>query len=51
YQWQDLGEQPMFIIVMLFPEAFLNGMVMTILVVFRPEWVSSFSDKHYLKGK
>ncbi|MDD2815919.1 MAG: energy-coupling factor ABC transporter permease [Thiotrichaceae bacterium] len=51
YQWQDLGEQPMFIIVMLFPEAFLNGMVMTVLVVFRPEWVSSFSDRHYLKGK
>ena len=51
YQWQDLGEQPMFIIVMLFPEAFLNGMVMTMLVVFRPEWVSSFSDRHYLKGK
>ena len=51
YRWQDLGEQPMFIIVMLFPEAFLNGMVMTMLVVFRPEWVSSFSDKHYLKGK
>lgn len=51
YQWQALGEQPLFIIVMLFPEAFLNGMVMTMLVVFRPEWVSSFSDKHYLKGK
>ena len=51
YRWQDLGEQPMFIIVMLFPEAFLNGMVMTMLVVFRPEWVSSFSDRHYLKGK
>jgi len=37
--------------IMLFPEAFLNGGVMTVLVVFRPEWVSSFSDALYLRGK
>jgi hypothetical protein len=33
------------------PEAMLNGWIMAILVVFRPEWVYSFSDEQYLKGK
>ena len=45
---QELGDDPWFIIVMLFPEGFLNGMLMTILVVYRPEWVSSFDDREYL---
>lgn len=52
YELTDLSRDYIFLLpVMLFPEAFLNGMVMTILVVFRPEWVSSFSDERYLKGK
>ena len=48
YTMQELGDDPWFIIVMLFPEGFLNGMLMTILVVYRPEWVSSFDDREYL---
>jgi uncharacterized membrane protein len=36
---------------MFLPEAFLNGWVMVVLVAFRPEWVYSFSDEQYLKGK
>jgi uncharacterized membrane protein len=44
----ELGDEPLFIIVMLFPEAFLNGFIMTLLVIYRPKWVSSFSDKCYL---
>ena len=51
YRLTQLGDEPLFIIVMLFPEAFVNGMLITILVVFRPQWVSSFSDKRYIKGK
>jgi uncharacterized membrane protein len=51
YALADLGEEPWFIVVMLFPEAFMNGLIMTILVVYRPQWVSSFSDKDYLHGK
>jgi uncharacterized membrane protein len=51
YQLNQLGEQPLFIIVMLFPEAFINGLLMTIFVVYRPQWVSSFSDEHYLRNK
>ncbi len=33
------------------PEAFLNGFVMAFLVMFKPEWISTFTDEHYLKGK
>ncbi len=51
YTLQGLGNEPLFIIVMLFPEAFLNGLVMTVFVVYKPEWVSSFNDDKYLKGK
>ncbi len=36
---------------MFLPEAMLNGWIMTAMVVFRPEWVGSFSDEQYLKGK
>jgi uncharacterized membrane protein len=33
------------------PEAFLNGFIMTILIVNRVEWVSTFTDEQYIKGK
>lgn len=35
----------------MFPEAFVNGVVMTMLVVFKPHWVGSFRDQQYLLGK
>lgn len=37
--------------IMMFPEAFSNGGLMTVLVVYRPQWVSSFRDEIYLRGK
>lgn len=36
---------------MFFPEALINGWVITMLVVFYPAWVYSFSDEQYLHGK
>ncbi|WP_018717138.1 energy-coupling factor ABC transporter permease [Arhodomonas aquaeolei] len=33
---------------LMFPEGFINGAVMTMLVAYRPEWVSSFDDERYL---
>ena len=36
---------------MMFPEAFVNGALMTIRVAYRPQWVASFRDQHYLHGK
>jgi uncharacterized membrane protein len=40
-----------FFILMLFPEGFVTGMLMTLLVVYRPQWVSTFSDERYIKNK
>ncbi len=33
---------------LLFPEALLNGMAMTLLVVYKPEWVRTFADRDYI---
>ncbi|MBF0255983.1 MAG: energy-coupling factor ABC transporter permease [Gammaproteobacteria bacterium] len=37
--------------IMFFPEAMLNGWIITLLVVFKPEWVYSFRDEEYLQNK
>jgi uncharacterized membrane protein len=36
---------------MSFGEAFVNGMVMAMMVVYRPQWVMSFDDRLYLGKK
>jgi uncharacterized membrane protein len=36
---------------MFFPEAVLNGWFMTLLIGYKPHWVSSFRDEEYLHGK
>ncbi|MET0066789.1 MAG: energy-coupling factor ABC transporter permease [Candidatus Thiodiazotropha sp.] len=36
---------------MFFPEALVNGWIITMLVVFFPAWVYSFSDEQYIHGK
>lgn len=38
-----------FVPLMATPEGFLNGMLMTAFILFKPEWVSSFSDQEYFK--
>jgi uncharacterized membrane protein len=35
---------------LMFPEAFLTGMLITVFVVYRPAWVSTFDDERYLKN-
>lgn len=40
-----------FLPLMLFPEAFVNGFLMSVMVGLRPEWVTSFRDEEYLHGK
>lgn len=34
-----------------FAEAWISGMVLTLMVVYRPEWVASFQDARYLTDK
>lgn len=36
---------------MIFAEAFFTGMIAASLVLFRPEWISTFDDRRYLSGK
>lgn len=36
---------------MFFPEAMLNGWMISIMVGFKPDWVGSFRDEEYLHGK
>lgn len=37
-------------LLLMFPEAFLTGMLMSIFVVYRPQWVSTFDDQRYLRN-
>jgi len=32
-------------------EGFINGAIMTLLTILRPEWVRSFDDRDYIDGK
>jgi uncharacterized membrane protein len=36
---------------LMFGEAFLNGMIMILLVAYKPGWVATFHDRWYLDGK
>lgn len=52
YTSSYLGTQYVpFFILMGWSEAMLTGMLITLMVVYRPEWVSTFSDERYLKSK
>jgi uncharacterized membrane protein len=46
--WHDYTRYALLI---MFPEAFITGMLMTLFVAYRPEWVSTFDDSRYLDGK
>ncbi len=46
-----LEEYLPFYFLMAWAEAFATGMMMTLMVVYRPEWVSTFDDRRYLHGK
>ncbi|MCB1761510.1 MAG: energy-coupling factor ABC transporter permease [Gammaproteobacteria bacterium] len=36
---------------MFLPESVVNGWIVTMLVLYKPHWISSFSDELYLRGK
>jgi uncharacterized membrane protein len=36
-------------LLLMFPEAFITGMLMSIFVAYRPQWVSTFDDRRYLQ--
>lgn len=36
---------------LLFPEGMLNGMTITLLVIYKPDWIYTFHDKFYIENK
>lgn len=46
-----LSEYLPFFLLLGFAEAWLSGMALTLMVIYRPEWVASFDDHHYLMNK
>lgn len=52
YSWDVVFNNYVLLIpLMVFPEALLNGMTMTLLVVYRHHWVKTFADHHYFDHK
>ena len=45
------GDYLQVIPLLMFGEAFLNGMIMILLVAYKPRWVATFHDRWYLNGK
>lgn len=52
YAWDYLmSEYFPYFLLLAFAEAWLSGMLMTLFVVYRPQWVATFDDSRYLVGK
>jgi len=52
YSWDVIRDNYLLLIpLLLFPEGMLNGMTMTLLVIYKPEWVYTFHDKFYIDNK
>lgn len=46
-----LGDYLPYVFLLAFAEAWLSGMVVTLFVVYRPDWVCTFDDSRYLRDK
>jgi uncharacterized membrane protein len=46
---QLAGEYWIYLPMMAFGEGFMNGIVMAVAIVFRPDWVATFDDRLYLR--
>lgn len=52
YSWQTVLDNYLSVLpLLLFPEALLNGMAITMLVVFKPHWMRTYLDRDYLINK
>ncbi|WP_417613900.1 energy-coupling factor ABC transporter permease [Oceanisphaera sp.] len=52
YSWQTVLDNYLSVLpLLLFPEALLNGMAITVLVVFKPHWMRTYRDRDYLINK
>jgi uncharacterized membrane protein len=46
-----LDEYLPYYLLLAWSEAFATGMLITIMVIYRPEWVATFDDRRYIDGK
>ncbi|MCC2604553.1 energy-coupling factor ABC transporter permease [Planctobacterium marinum] len=52
HSWDIVQDNYLILIpLLLFPEGLLNGMTMTLLIIYKPHWVYTFHDKFYIDGK
>lgn len=52
HDWDTVKDNYLILIpLLLFPEGMLNGMTMTLLVIYQPTWVYTFYDKFYLQDE
>ncbi|NMH58750.1 energy-coupling factor ABC transporter permease [Alteromonas ponticola] len=52
YDWDVIRDNYLILIpLLLFPEGMLNGMTITLLTIYKPEWVYTFHDKFYIDKK
>jgi uncharacterized membrane protein len=52
YDWQTIKDNYLVLaLLMLFMEGMLNGMTMTLLIIYKPQWVHTFYDKFYINNK
>lgn len=52
YEWSYLREHYLlYYVLMAWAEAMTTGMLMTLLIVYRPQWVESFDDLRYIRNQ
>jgi uncharacterized membrane protein len=52
YSWSSMFDDVMpYYFLLSWPEAFTTGLMLTLLVVYKPQWVSTFDDERYLNDK
>ena len=50
YAWSQLATEYLpYFLLLAFSEAWISGAVITMMVVYRPEWVATFDDQRYLR--
>jgi len=46
-----IQESLLYLPLFMFPEAFITGMLISVFVVYKPDWVMTFDDERYIIGK
>ena len=51
YDWQTISDNYLlFALLIWFPEALLNGAAVTLMAIYRPDWLRTFYDREYLSS-